>query len=223
MSELIVAVVPIRSLRGGKTRLASILSPDSRQALMQETASRVVRAAADSRVVDTVLVVSPEPEVLHWATGLGRRVMPLRQPADQPGLNMAIDLARDWAIDRDADGMLSLFGDLPLISAFDVRQMVACPTPVVLGPDRRREGTNALLLRLRDPATRFTFDFGGESLTRHLAEARRLKLAATVVDLPGIGFDLDTPPDWEEYLQLQVFQNEPDLRMIAVPCGAMSG
>lgn len=223
MSELIVAVVPIRSLRGGKTRLASILSPDSRKSLMQETASRVVRAAADSRVVDTVLVVSPEQEVLQWATGLGRRVMPLRQPASRPGLNNAIDLAREWAIERDADGMLSLFGDLPLISAFDVRQMVTCHTPVVLGPDRRSEGTNALLLRLREQTTRFAFDFGGASLARHVAEARRLGLAATVLDLPGIGFDLDTPPDWDEYLQLQIFENEANPRLIAVPCGAMSG
>ena len=98
MSELIVGVIPVRSFREGKTRLASILTRDQRATLLRKTASRVVCTLAASQIVDTVLVVSPEREVLEWARGMGKRILPLPQPADQAGLNGALDFARAWAL-----------------------------------------------------------------------------------------------------------------------------
>lgn len=201
MNELIVGVVPIRSLRDGKTRLAPILAPDERAALLRLSGERVIRAALDSRVVDTALVVSPDPAVLAWSREFGPRVQALAQPENRPGLNGAIAAAREWAIERDADAILSLFADLPLISPFDIRRLVARRAPLVLGPDRRGEGTNALLLRLQGRGEEFRFAFGEGSLARHRHEARRLGLQAIVEALPGIGFDLDTPLDWADYLR----------------------
>ncbi len=203
MSELIVGVVPIRSFQGGKTRLASILTGDQRAALLRKTANRVVCTLAASRIVDTVLVVSPEREVLEWARGMGKRIVPLPQPAGVAGLNSAIEVARTWALERDADAILSLFADLPMLSTVDVRALVREQAPVVLGADRRGEGTNAMLLRLAGAGEAFRFAFGENSLERHLAEAARLDLASSIVTAPGIGFDLDTPADWDEYLRTE--------------------
>lgn len=203
MNELIIAVVPIRSLRDGKTRLSPILAPDERAAFLRHSAERVITTALDSRVVDTVLVVSPDPAVDAWTADFGRRVHALPQPADQPGLNGAIAAARDWALERDADSILSLFADLPLISIFDIRRLTARRTPIVLGPDRRGEGTNAMLLRLDGPGEQFHFAFGEGSLAKHIAEAERLGLSVAVEDIPGIGFDLDTPLDWSDYLSVE--------------------
>lgn len=199
MSELIVAVVPIRSLRDGKTRLAPILSAEERAAFLRRSAEGVVQAALASWVIDTILVVSPDPEALAWASGYGPRVRPLPQPEDWPGLNGAIDLAREWALERDADRLLSLFADLPLLSKFDIRRLAARRHPVVLGPDRRGEGTNALLLHMQGPGAGFRFAFGEGSLERHQAEAERLGLRSVVQPTPGIAFDLDTPLDWADY------------------------
>lgn len=203
MNELIVAVVPIRSLRDGKTRLAPILAPDERAAFLQHSAERVIHAALDSRVIDTVLVVSPDPAVLAWSATFGRRVHALPQPSDRLGLNGAIEAAREWALDRDADAILSLFADLPLISIFDVRRLVARRNSIVLGPDRRGEGTNAMIVRLHGPGAQLRFKFGEGSLQRHLAEAHRLGLSAAIEEIPGIGFDLDTPLDWADYLRVE--------------------
>lgn len=203
MSELIVGVVPIRSFREGKTRLASILTGDQRAALLRKTASRVVCTLAASQLVDTVLVVSPERDVLDWARDMGKRIVPLPQPVEHPGLNGALDAARAWALERDADALLSLFADLPLLSTLDIRALVRQQAPIVLGADRRGEGTNAMLLRLNDAGERFRFAFGANSLERHLSEAMRLSAASEVVIAQGIGFDLDTPADWDEYLRAE--------------------
>lgn len=200
MSELVIAVVPIRSFRNGKTRLAPILAPEERASLLRRSAERVIGAAVDSHVVDTVLVVSPDPEALIWAAEFQRRVTPLAQPSTHEGLNGAIEFAREWAIERDADSLLSLFADLPLLSVFDIRKLVARRSPLVLGPDRRGEGTNAMLLRLQGPGAAFRFSFGESSLEKHLREARRLAISPMIEMAGGIGFDLDTPLDWEEYL-----------------------
>lgn len=224
MIELIVGVVPIRSFREGKTRLASILTGDQRATLLRKTASRVVCTLAASQIVDTVLVVSPERDVLEWAGTMGKRILPLQQAAAYPGLNGAIDVARDWALERDADALLSLFADLPLLSTLDVRALAREQAAVVLGADRRREGTNAMLLRLAGVGEEFRFAFGTNSLDRHLAEATRLAMASKIVNAPGVGFDLDTPADWDEYLQtekppvwLHDFWTMPSLH-----CGAVS-
>jgi 2-phospho-L-lactate guanylyltransferase len=201
VNELIVAVVPIRSLRNGKTRLAPIMAPDERAAFLRQSAERVIRAALASRVIDTVLVVSPDATVLAWSRQFGPRVQALPQPSKRAGLNGAIDAAREWALERDADAVLSLFADLPLISAFDIRRLVMRRGDVVLGADRRGEGTNAMLLRLQGRGGQFQFAFGEGILRRHLDEAQRLGLSAIIEETEGIGFDLDTPRDWADYLR----------------------
>jgi 2-phospho-L-lactate guanylyltransferase len=131
---------------------------------------------------------------------MGPGVVPAPQPEHRLGLNGAIDAGRAWALDRGASTVISLFADLPLIVADDIRGLVARTEPVVLGPDRRGEGTNALLLRLAGRGPEFTFAFGDGSLAKHLEEARRLGLEAALHDAPGIAFDLDTPDDWLDFL-----------------------
>jgi hypothetical protein len=56
------------------------------------------------------------------------------------------------------------------------------------------------LLRLSGEGASFRFAFGARSLAKHREEARRLGLESAVYDAPGIGFDLDTPDDWGDFL-----------------------
>ena len=65
---------------------------------------------------------------------------------------------------------------------------------VVIAPDRRRRGTNALLL---SPADLIEYDFGGNSFVRHCERARRAGARLEVVELPSLGLDLDLPEDLE--------------------------
>jgi 2-phospho-L-lactate/phosphoenolpyruvate guanylyltransferase len=182
--------------------LSPVLGNEAREALLRGIAYRVIAAAVESGLIETVLVVSPDAETLTWAAGMGPAVVTLPQPKHRLGLNGAIDAGRAWALDRGASAVISLFADLPLIGSDDIRGLVARTEPVVLGADRRGEGTNALLLRLAGRGPEFTFAFGDGSLAKHLEEARRLGLNAVVHDASGIAFDLDTPDDWSYFRHL---------------------
>jgi 2-phospho-L-lactate guanylyltransferase len=193
-----IAIVPIRSLFGGKTRLASVLSPDERSMLTRRMLRIVVAAALTSEIVDSVVVVSPDPDVLDLAASLDPAVVPLRQPAEMPGLNPAIAEGVAYAVSQRAAAALILFGDLPLLTGDDVRHLLRRDAPIVIAPDRHGTGTNALMLRLgtgSDDGGAFTFHFGPDSYAKHLDEADRLGLDVATSLTAGTALDLDTPDD----------------------------
>lgn len=198
----VVALVPVRGLRGGKTRLAGNLSAEARAALTARMLAGVVGAALDSGVVAAVGVVSPEEAALALAGTIDPAVVALRQDAARPGLNAALDRGRAWARERGATALLVLFGDLPLLAGGDVRRMVGSTAAVVLARDRHGTGTNGMLLRLDGAGREFRFRFGTDSYARHVAEARRLGLALAVADAPGTAVDLDTSEDLRLVLEV---------------------
>ena len=203
-----VALIPIRSLTSGKSRLAGALGDDERSDLIGAMLGDVVAAATGSGTVDRVIVISPDEDVLALAGRLAPDLLTLRQDADRPGLIAALDQGRAVALDRGAAALLILFGDLPLLSPGDVQAMLSHPAPVVLSPDRHGQGTNALLLRFpldgkapdgKTPDEPFRFRFGQDSYRRHLAEAERLGLLAATVVTAGTSLDVDTPADLAEW------------------------
>jgi 2-phospho-L-lactate guanylyltransferase len=203
MSGGIVALVPTRGLRNGKTRLSCLLSEEARALLTERMLRGVVSTALASATLSAVAVISPDATALDVARTLDPRVVPLAQDPDTPGLNAAIAAGRAWALRQRAAAMLVLFGDLPLLTPADVREVVTVAAPVVLAPDRHERGTNALLLRFGAPhaaTERFAFHFGVDSAIRHAAEARHLGLPFAIVSTPGTAFDLDTPEDWHALL-----------------------
>ena len=198
MNDGVVAVVPIRSLTGGKTRLASALPPEARSALTRRMLRQVVRAALDSGTVPTVVVVSPDRAALDLAAALDPAVVPLRQDPAAPGLNAALAQGARFAAGRGAAAALVLFGDLPLLTGEDVRNLLRRDAPVVVAPDRHGTGTNALVLRFGtgpDDAREFRFQFGPGSYARHIDEAHRLGLDVATSLTAGTALDLDTPED----------------------------
>ncbi len=196
----VAVVVPVRGLRGGKTRLAGALPVEAREALVRRMLRGVVRAAGESGAVGTIMVVSPDADALAFAAELGASVVPLRQDITTPGLNAAAATGRDWARARQAAAVLVLLGDLPLLGAADVSDLVYHPSGVrlVLAPDRHGTGTNALLLRFDradEDAHRFQFRFGLDSYAEHAGEAHRLGMMFATHIAPGTALDLDTLQD----------------------------
>jgi 2-phospho-L-lactate guanylyltransferase len=214
MSGGTVVLVPIRSLTGGKTRLAGALTPEARASLTRSMLTRVVGAAVSSGVVQTVLVISPDPAVLHLAAGLDERVVAVEQNSGAPGLNGTIEQGRSWAMAHRAGAFLVLFGDLPLLDADDVRHLVRRDAPVVIAPDRHGAGTNALLLRFgafEEDQEPFRFGFGVGSYAHHVDEAHRLGLDVAVSLTPGTSLDLDTPDDLAAIFGEAFVGNEEDM------------
>lgn len=201
MSGGIVALVPVRSLSAGKTRLAGFVTPQIRESLMRRMVRNVIASALCSDAITAVVIVSADEAALALAN-VNPRVVPLRQPDERPGLLPALDQGRVHAESLGASGLLVLFGDLPLLNGDDIRNLVRRAVPVVIAPDRHGAGTNALFLRLSAiaPNERFEFQFGEGSYARHVAEAHRLGLDVATSISAGTAFDLDTPADLEALL-----------------------
>jgi 2-phospho-L-lactate guanylyltransferase len=192
----IVAVVPVRSLSGAKTRLGEPLDPEERADLVLALLRRVVEAALAARRLADVVVVSKDPELLRTVGAMG--ATPLLQTSD--GLNEALTEARMAAVPADA-AMLVMHADLPNVSpeaidrlaeAADRARAHAPGRPVVvLAPDRHRTGTNALLV---SPPDAIQFRFGDGSRAAHAAEAAAAGAAYVEVKGP-LSFDVDTAED----------------------------
>jgi 2-phospho-L-lactate guanylyltransferase len=201
----LAAVVPVKSLSYAKTRLGERLSVHERATLTLWLLRRVVVAIQAAGVVEQLALVSPDDTALEVARAQG--IVALPQTAGD--LNAGLEQGRRWVHSLGAEGMLVLLGDLPLIAADEVRDMVATAQRLaetgagvatraglaVLAPDRAGTGTNGLLLR---PPDGLPFAFGAESFTRHLELARERGIAAAIYRAPGMAFDLDRPEDLHE-------------------------
>ncbi|MBA2520082.1 MAG: 2-phospho-L-lactate guanylyltransferase [Chloroflexia bacterium] len=202
MTVDVVGLVPIRGFRSGKTRLAETLSTEARAAVSQWMLRGVIRAALAVDDLAKLAVISPDPSALEFARAVDDRVVPILQHDDQPGLNRAVAIGRDWALDHDASGLLVAFGDLPLLMSADVQTVLDDPAQVVVAPDRHGTGTNLSLVRFQGSGTEFVYQYGPGSARRHEREAARSGLTFGRVSTVGTGFDLDTLDD------LQILQNE---------------
>lgn len=190
MAAAVFAVVPVKDLRGTKSRLAPVLNPGARAGLTLYMMGRVVGALIEAGVED-VCVVSPDRIVLEEAQRRG--ATPLVQ--ESRGLNPALEEGRRRALDLGASTLLVLPADLPLLEAEDVLAVLeeAGEGPsVVVSPDGAGSGTNALLVR---PPDVLPFAFGPDSFEAHLGAARRRGLEVRVCRRPHLAFDLDTAGD----------------------------
>ncbi len=185
----VFAVVPVKDLKGTKSRLAPILNPGARAGLTLYMMGRVVAAIGEAGVED-VYVVSPDRIVLGEAKGRG--AAPLLQ--ESRGLNPALEEGRRRALELGARTLLVLPADLPLLDADDVRAVLEAAEgyPVVISPDGARTGTNALLTR---PPDALPFAFGPTSFEAHLEAARSRGLDVRVCERSHLAFDLDTAGD----------------------------
>ncbi|HEX7498270.1 MAG TPA: 2-phospho-L-lactate guanylyltransferase [Candidatus Limnocylindrales bacterium] len=192
----IVAIVPARSLSGGKSRLGEPLDAEERADLVLALLRRTVEQALGATRLAGVVVVSEDAELLRQARAMGAASL----LQDRPGLNEGLAEARA-AADPEATAIMVLPADLPnivasaideLAEAAETARLGAPDRPVVvLVPDRHGTGTNALLVA---PPDTISFCFGAESRADHSAAARAA--GATYVELAGpLTFDLDTPED----------------------------
>ena len=187
----IVAIVPVGSLEGAKSRLGEVLDAEERRDLVARMLVRTIEAGLGAAGIAETIVISPDPDALAIAAAAGARTMRQRTQ----GLNQALEWARDDAAAGGATAVLILPIDLPLVTAGALERVLAAdsgPEPVVaLVPDRHRRGTNALLIR---PPGAIGFAFGGDSRDAHAAAAAAAGVRFLELESP-LSVDLDTPED----------------------------
>jgi len=188
------AIVPVKPLRRGKSRLSGTLSEDERTQLNQDLLEHTLRILTESKELEEVLVVSRDPLALTVARNLGARTV---LEDGQPRLNTALTRATVVAKVYATRGVLVLPADLPLLSHDDVLALIeraTQPPVVVIAPDRHEQGTNALLM---SPAGLIEYDFGEGSYQRHCERAQKAGARLEIVKLTSLGLDLDLPEDLE--------------------------
>ena len=188
------AIVPVKPLRRGKSRLASTLSEEERTELNRSLLQNTLKTFANLKEVEEVLVISRDPQALSIARQYGARTV---REDGQPELNTALRRATVIAQVYATRGVLVLPADLPLVTPDDVLTLIehaGDPPAVVIAPDRHGTGTNALLI---SPAGLIEYDFGDNSFQRHCQRAREAGARLEIVNLPTLGLDLDLPEDLE--------------------------
>lgn len=199
-----VAIIPLRGSLISKTRLTTIFNTPQRQRLVWAMLNHVVSMIRESGVVDEIAVVTRDADAVSGHLESSDRCTILMQPTDSEGLNGALEFGRAWAEYRGFDAILVMPGDLPMVADSDVQTILGSEEAVVIAPDRRGDGTNAMLLHLasirkaeKNAGQRFCFTMGERSSSRHAQAATRLGLSCACLALPGLELDVDTPDDWE--------------------------
>jgi 2-phospho-L-lactate guanylyltransferase len=191
----IVAIVPVKPLDEGKSRLGTILSAvdrtDLNALLLAQTLDRVAIFPGAAQTI----VISRSEGVLSYARGRG--MIALAESGRT--LNEALATATEATIAAGATGVLVVPTDLPLANAQALERIVASnPTPraCVLVPDRHGRGTNVLYAT---PPAAALYRFGEDSLRKHKAAAIDLGYDLSLIDDPRLSFDIDTPDDYTQW------------------------
>ncbi len=186
------ALVPVKALAFGKSRLSSCLAPEARQALSRAMLTDVLTSALRASAVDRVVVVSSDASLLMLARQLGALTVDEEYPR---GLNGAVAVGTDFCLQNGATAVLVLLADLPLVTAGDIDLLfhsVNKAENVVLVPCKEGDGTNAFL---RVPPLVIPSQFGGPSLEAHQRVAQRTGISCQVVEASRIAFDVDSVDD----------------------------
>jgi 2-phospho-L-lactate guanylyltransferase len=186
------AIVPVKPLRRGKSRLADVLTNEERTNLNRHLLENTIDALKSIPEIEHVLVVSRDSEALAMARDLGARTVLENKNSD---LNIALARATVVAKTYATRGVLILPVDLPLITPEDVQAMldkIGEPPVVVVAPDRYYNGTNAMLVC---PAGLIEYEYGPGSFERHCERARVAGARLEICELPSLSLDLDNPED----------------------------
>lgn len=189
------AIVPVKPLGEGKSRLAPLLSRGERAALSRSLLERTVAAVRGAYCIDGLVVVSRDPAVLALAAANG--ALALQETGSD--LNSALEEGRQAAVREGATAILVLPADLPGIDALELCSVVTsvgAAAGVGIVPSATG-GTNLLLAR---PPHALPFAFGPESCQRHICLAQARGLTVRIVSSSALAFDVDLPDDLDQML-----------------------
>jgi 2-phospho-L-lactate guanylyltransferase len=192
------AIVPLKPLLRGKSRLAGVLNSEEREALAAKMFRHTLEVLTTSRMIAGVIVISRDTKALALAREFNVNTV---VESGAPELNSALLRASEVVRLKGGDGVLVVPADLPLVTVDAVDEVVRLGkyhAMVVVVPDRAEDGTNMMLVT---PPGYIPFAYGPGSFNRHLALAEKAGATAVIHRSPGLGLDLDTPDDLAMYYQ----------------------
>jgi 2-phospho-L-lactate/phosphoenolpyruvate guanylyltransferase len=193
------AVVPIKELDGAKQRLAPLLSPAQRRALIEVMMGEVLEAVAGAKNLAGILVVTLAPEAAAFASRLGARVV---TDGARDGHTGSVTAGLKLLAREGRGGMMTVPADIPAATSAEFDRVVAAHLAApsfTISPAHDDLGSNAAIC---SPPESVPLRFGDNSYFPHLDAARRCGIEPTVIRQPGIAMDIDHPVDLAAFLRL---------------------
>lgn len=197
------AIVPVKPLRKSKPQLSDVLSEDERALLNFTMLGQTLRTLKSMAAIEQILVVSRDSSVLALAREYGARTV---QEDGQPDLTLALRRAVVVAKMYNAESLLILPADLPLLSERDIEKMLLLakePPFMVIAPDRHNDGTNAIYL---NPPDIIDCKIGAGSYAYNMQQAKKKNIPVEICQLTSLGLDIDLPEDLDLLNQIESSQ-----------------
>lgn len=194
------AVIPVKETGGAKQRLAPVLSPALRQALALAMLEDVLTAVAGVTRLGGAILVTADPAAEQLARRYGMTTL---ADGAHDGHTGAVDAGARHLVAQGRATMLTVPGDLPLVTAAEIERLIAAhgPAPAfTIAPAHDDLGSNAIVM---SPPRAVPLRFGEDSFFPHLAAARAAGIEPCVMRLPGIAFDIDNPQDLQHFARLR--------------------
>ena len=190
------AVIPVKDAALAKQRLADALSAQLRKDLALAMFQDVLDAVAAVPELHGIAVVTADRDVAEIARRSGAEVW--SEGAHDGHTGAVSAAARRLAATSSA--MLTLPGDIPLVSRVDISGVLAAHLSApafTIVPAWDERGSNAIVC---SPADAVPLRFGPNSYFPHLAAARAVGLTPTVVRNGAIALDVDEPSDLQRFM-----------------------
>jgi len=208
---MICAILPVKSPRNAKQRLAGFLEPSQREELARMLYQRTLGILCGAPGIDRVIVATSDAEIAEEAYSAGVDVYEERE---QISHSASADAACGRAKSEGATTALLVPIDVPLVMREDFRLLAeSAARGLIVVPSSDGTGTNALA---RTPPDAIESRFGPGSFRAHMDQAREKGLAAEELRIPGLMFDIDTAEDVSEFLSRE--QDGPIREFLRAVC-----
>lgn len=191
-------IVPVKDTSQSKQRLGELLSQDQRRQLAHVMLEDVLEAIAPLRDRAPCALITIDPFARACADRYSMRVV---EDGAHDGHTGAVDGGRRRLADEGARGMLTMPGDIPLLTTEEISKVLDAHEQshgFTIVPADDKKGSNAVACT---PPMAVPLRFGDNSFYPHLEAARKSGIEPLVKEFPGIATDVDTPEDIQRLLR----------------------
>jgi 2-phospho-L-lactate guanylyltransferase len=188
------AILPVKSPARAKSRLTGRFADSVRREIAWALFADALALCESVEFVEW-WVVSDDPEVGRMAADRGLHAI----RDEGTGLNAALDSGIGEARRAGADSVTIIPADVPLAYRGDLVDLLdtGATSDLVVVPSRSDGGTNALYV---SPPDLISPQFGPGSLRAHVDLAERRGLRCSILALPRLELDIDTPEDVDLFM-----------------------
>jgi len=188
-----ILLIPFKSLATAKQRLAEALDQRKRSQLAEAMLRDVMTAVAGVVSRIDVALVTGDLRAQEMAKQFGFLVI---EDTRNESETAAIEMATAWCEEHGYDTTIVVPADIPMITKDELHRVLdAAPDEgAVFVPAYDRRGSNCILRR---PASLIPLRFGNDSFLPHCEAMKRTGKELVILEMPGIGLDIDNPHELE--------------------------